>query len=165
MKEFDPNNTYWWKPENLKKKESEYKSGKIDLTNNDDFGSYKIMLDSDNASKSYIHAHNDLNPEIKIKIVQTFINNNMHKQYSSIFNVGCGLGHETYTLAKVFKSQACGIDVSSDAIEYARTKFPQDNIEFKKITVDKNLILDQKYDAAFAFEFYPFTRTNDKAFN
>ena len=135
MKEFDPNNTKWWKPYNLQKKESEYKSGKIDLTSSDDFGSYKIMLDSDNFLKSHIHSHNDLNPESKIKMVKDFIKNNIHKQFNEIFNVGCGLGHETKLLAKVFKSQALGIDVSSDAIKYAKTKFVLDNVDFKKITV------------------------------
>ena len=132
MKEFDKNNTKWWKPENLEKKELEYKSGKIDLTSGDDFGSYKMMLDSDNVSKSHIHSHNDLNPESKIKMVKTFIKNNINKnEFNKIFNVGCGLGHETKFLAKVFKSKTLGIDVSSDAIKYAKTKFSLETCKWR----------------------------------
>jgi len=57
----------WYLPENLKKTEKIYFSGDVNkVENSNDFGSYKIFLQTGNVNKSWINAHNDIYPRKKI---------------------------------------------------------------------------------------------------
>lgn len=75
-------------------------------------------------------------PDKNVSIDQTFL------------DVGCGIGFFTIAVAPFFKSGQ-GIDVSSNAINYARKNSRLnnvDNIDFKKITADKINTLSIKPD-------------------
>ena len=64
--------------------------GKLDVRN--DFGSYKVMLATNDPSKSLIHAHNDITPSYRVKAIKKILGDfNPQK----IFDVGCGLGFTT----------------------------------------------------------------------
>lgn len=165
MKENESVTSSWWFPENLKKKELEFRKNERIPVSSDDFGSYKIMLKSNDTKSSEIHAHNDLNPKVKISMVSSLLRQRFANiEGAKIFSVGCGLGHETKTLAAVFNSEVMGIDVSGDAIAYAQLYNSNENTRFEQKLVDSEFDLGQKYDICFCFEFYPFTRTNDRQF-
>ena len=165
MKKNYPVSSSQWFPENLQNKEIEFRESKRKAVSSDDFGSYKIMLNSNDRKKSHIDAHNDLYPKIKLNMVKDFIEKRLHKNLvAKIFNLGCGLGHESKFLSDVFNSKVLGIDVSHDAIEYANKHNSNENTNFKRMLVDESFKLNDKFDIGFAFEFYPFTRTNDRDF-
>ena len=70
------------------------------------------------------------------------------------------MGFTTNLLSEFYqKSNVTGIDVSLDAIEYAKLNFP--HCTFKAEAIESNKHLEEKYDLILAFEFYPFTRTRD----
>jgi 2-polyprenyl-3-methyl-5-hydroxy-6-metoxy-1,4-benzoquinol methylase len=154
----------WFLPENLKKTENEIKEKRLDELNpNGDFASYKIMLETGDVSRSKIGTHNDLFPHSKIEIFRKKLSRLrfVQKTRMKILNLGCGMGFETKALADVFHAEVLGIDIASDAIEYAKSNFKNGKIDFACIGVDENMKLQEKYDVCFAIEFYPFSRTND----
>ena len=149
----------WWLPENLTIIEDEI--AKIedlkDLDAHGDFGSYKIMLRTNDINLSQITSHNNINPSYRVRAVKKLLGDFIpHK----ILDLGCGLGFTTNELSKFFpNAKVTGIDISKDGIIYAEKNFP--NCQFFTEAIDpKNL--DKKYDADLicAFEFYPFTRTS-----
>ena len=79
----------------------------------------------------------------------------------TILDVGCGLGFTTAAIKKYFpKAEVTGVDISSDAIRFAREKFT--DCKFEQVALNPELeMLNQHYDLICAFEFYPFTRTSD----
>lgn len=157
----------WYYPKNLKQLENDQrKMGVSEVNPTTDFGSYKIMLETDDPEKSLIASHNDINPDQKIAMIKSDIIKsgvNGH-EINRILNVGCGLGMETKSIAEIFNAETLGIDISTDAILYARKKYQDQKISFLDACVDENLELNVKYDICLAIEFYPFTRTNDIEF-
>tara|TARA_B100000029_G_scaffold254934_1_gene251712 strand:- start:202 stop:954 length:753 start_codon:yes stop_codon:yes gene_type:complete len=155
------NNLHWWKPENLKiaeKKALDTKNfNKLDPRT--DFGSYRRMLLGDSIKSSQIKSHNDLNPLKKISFISSLINKNKN-DYLSILDVGCGLGFISNTLSKEYtSSEITGIDLSEDAIKYAKKNFQ--NINFICDSIQPSEKSFGSFDLIFAVEFYPFTRHND----
>ena len=149
----------WWKPRNLKKSEKKFLE-EIDLELIDvrnDFGSYKIMLAKNDLSKSLIHAHNDISPNYRVKIMKKILGDfNPQK----IYDAGCGLGFTTNEISREYPfAEVIGMDISSDAIAYGKKNFP--NCQFLAEAIDPE---NEKQffgaDLICAFEFYPFTRTN-----
>ena len=152
-------NSDWWKPNNLKKSEKKFLDEndleKLDVNN--DFGSYKVMLATNDTSMSLIHAHNDITPSFRVKTLKKILGDfNPQK----IYDLGCGLGYTTNEISKLYPlAEVIGIDISNDAITYAEKNFP--NCQFLCEAVDpenKKHLLGA--DLICAFEFYPFTRTN-----
>ena len=152
-------NSDWWKPNNLKKSENKFLEEndleRLDVKN--DFGSYKIMLATNDTSKSRIHIHNEISPSFRVKALKKILGDfNPQK----IYDLGCGLGYTTNEISKVYPlAEVIGIDISEDAIAYAEKNFP--GCQFLSEAVDpenKKQMLSS--DMICAFEFYPFTRTN-----
>lgn len=50
---------------------------------------------------------------------------------ATVVDLGCGVGHGCVTLADLPNVKVLGVDVSEDAIEYARTHFARPNIEYR----------------------------------
>ena len=151
----------WWTPKNLKEAEKAFRGelnlGEINTKN--DFGSYKVMLETNDLEYSKISLHNDLSPEYKIRYIKKLVK--IQNNFKIIYDVGCGLGFTTNALSQFYPNyEVIGVDISNDAIEFGKaiskvTKFQSEVIDPK----DKS----QKFkaDMICAFEFYPFTRTDD----
>jgi SAM-dependent methyltransferase len=154
----------WILPENLKKSEAIVRDTELSsLDPNNDFASYKIMLETGDINTSMIANHNDIAPYEKIKIFKQHLYKHkiINLQCNRILNLGCGLGFETKAISDLFDSETLGVDISIDAISFAKKKFENQRISFECIGVDENMRLEKKYDICFAIEFYPFSRTNN----
>jgi len=147
-------------PANLQESEKAFAKinslGELDVGN--DFGSYKYMLQTNDIIGSQIKGHNDINPIYRVKMLKGLLGDFTP---NSIIDVGCGLGFTANELKRFFPtSYVTGIDISTDAIAFAQTKFLDCN--FLAETIDPHS-KDQvhKADLICCFEFYPFTRTED----
>lgn len=123
----------WFLPENLKKSESLVRTTKLSsLDPNSDFASYKIMLETEDINSSMISNHNDISSYKKISIFKQQLEKKklLNFPYTSILNLGCGLGFETKAIADVFKVETLGIDIAIDAIDFAKKKFENEQIGF-----------------------------------
>ena len=150
----------WWKPKNLKMLE-EVESSKEDITGIDtggDFGSYKVMLELGDLEKSQIRSHNDIQPRYRVRTVKRLLGG---LEPLRVLDAGCGLGFTTNELKRQFpNAKVYGVDVSSDAIKFARANFP--DCEFDCFAIDPDSgDFEVQFDLILAFEFYPFTRTSD----
>lgn len=150
--------TDWWRPQNLSSSESiTQQVNDLDLLNTrGDFGSYKIMLKTNDISKSKILNHNDLTPKYRVLAIKKILGDFVPKK---IIDVGCGLGHTTQELKNVYpNSKVTGIEISKDAVDYAKQRFA--NCVFIADAIDpENALQLFDGDLICAFEFYPFTRT------
>ena len=150
----------WWKVENLI--EHEKRVTKInnlhEMDEEGDFGSYRKVLKGANIENTSLASHNDLNPGQKIRTLNKLMSLN-NNQKLDILDVGCGMGFTSYEISKFYKnSNVTGVDVSTDAIKYAKNRFK--NVKFICQGVDPTRPSLDKYDLICCFEFYPFTRTN-----
>ena len=62
-------------PQELKKSEKDYRLNKVKIDINNDFGSYKKMLENNDIEKSNISNHNDIMPIKKINQLKEFTKN------------------------------------------------------------------------------------------
>ena len=150
----------WWKVENLMEHEKEVTkiNNLHEMDKEGDFGSYRKVLKGERIESTSLASHNDLNPRQKIRFLNKLmsLDNNLRLD---IIDVGCGMGFTSYELSKFYKnSNVTGVDVSSDAIKYAKNRF--ENVEFICQGLEPTKPLLDQYDLIFCFEFYPFTRTN-----
>ena len=153
-------NSDWWKPQNLKKSEKKFRNenelGEIDVHN--DFGSYKVMLNTNDATKSIIYTHNEITPSYRVKAIKEILGGFIPEK---IYDLGCGLGFTTNEIRNEYPcAEVIGVDISEDAIAFGKKNFP--SCQFLCEAVDpgqKNQIFCA--DLIYAFEFYPFTRTSD----
>jgi len=149
----------WWKPENLKAKEIEFReiadSTKLNVGN--DFGSYRKVLLTGEIKGSLLGLHNELNPLRKIRAVDKLLKNIKPK---NILDAGCGMGFTTAALADFYiNARVLGVDVSNDAIQYSTLHHKQAN--FLSIALSPSSEKIGIFDLIYCFEFYPFTRTSD----
>ena len=154
-------NDEWWRAENLNKSQDKFR--KInDFSNLDpknDFGSYRRVLLGDDFSSSMLTSHNDLSPETKIKFIHGLYDLGQESALD-ILDVGCGLGFTSECLGRFYKnSNVLGVEVSEDAIVYAKTNHK--NAKFLCEMIRPEGPKMGNFDLIFAFEFYPFTRTSD----
>jgi 2-polyprenyl-3-methyl-5-hydroxy-6-metoxy-1,4-benzoquinol methylase len=147
----------WWKPQNLAENEAKHRNSRnVDVINA--FGSYRVMVETDQPKKAQISQHNDMRPSYRTRLVKKLIG---PLQIGSILDVGCGIGITTESLREVFKSTSVtGIDISRDAIKYATSKHRECNFICDSIDPESGKTYDF-FDLICAFEFYPFTRTSD----
>ncbi len=152
----------WWEPNELKKVEREFrdKSNIDECDPYNDFGSYRRLLLGDSLKGSQLAEHNDISPEVKINLIKRYL---CLDDIESILDVGCGVGYTANALGKAFPgASVLGIDVSTDAIEYAKSKFPMIDFQVRAASPDEDAF--GLFDAIFCFEFYPFTRNCDPEF-
>lgn len=155
----------WFYPENLKKSEYKHRNNNINPDVENDFGSYKVLLESDNINESLIKFHNDITPKEKLKKLKYIIHKFLKiKKINSILNVGCGTGFETKALSEIYNCNITGIDVSTEGITYAKKYNSNTKTEFISKIIDKNFLLNKRFDICYAIEFYPFSRTSDLDF-
>ena len=68
-----------------------------------------------------------------------------------VLDAGCGVGYGTAYLAETAR-RVVGVDVDADAIEYARTRYGRDNVEFVAGDLTELGFEDKSFDAVCAFE-------------
>ena len=159
-------NSEWWDPDNLAKNEERLRKTLTsdNYSKSGDFGSYKAINNGLNLDDSYLYLHNLCDEETLIKTVidYTKILRKYDRRFPrTIADIGCGAGFTSNVLKNIFSNASVfGYEVSYDAIEYAKEKFPECNFEQKKIDPFLNLS-DKKFDLLLCQEFYPFTRTKD----
>jgi len=150
-----------WTTENLLKAQADARNTEnfSDLESYGDFGSYRRVLLGDDFKSSMLSYHNQLNPAAKVDFCHGFLKCRA-EEVLSVLDLGCGMGYTAKALASFYKNaDVTAVDISIDAIEYGKKNFS--GIEFRCEAVEpKNPKIGQ-FDVIFAFEFYPFTRTND----
>ena len=70
-----------------------------------------------------------------------------------VLDVGCGAGHGSNLLSKKYK-KVYGVDISPDAIEYAKNNWASDNIEFVVGSAMDIPFPDSTFDTISAFEVF-----------
>lgn len=68
-----------------------------------------------------------------------------------VIDLGCGAGYGSAELARTATS-VLGIDLSNDAVDWARTQYPQSNIRFEQASCEATPAQDASIDLAVAFE-------------
>ncbi|OYW11315.1 MAG: hypothetical protein B7X34_03330, partial [Acidobacteriia bacterium 12-62-4] len=68
-----------------------------------------------------------------------------------VLDVGCGTGYGTKELALTAR-EATGVDVSSEAIEYARENYAKDNLRYELGSATELPFADASFDLVVAFE-------------
>lgn len=155
-------NSDWWKPNNLSRSQDSYRdlTNISDLDPHNDFGSYRRVLLGDDFAQSGIALHNDLSPLEKVRVIQKQLQLQSPLQ---ILDAGCGLGFTTDAISRTFPgASVLGIDISLDAIAFAKKNFP--NSVFRAEPIDPESAPIGSFDLIFCFEFYPFTRNRDVLF-
>ena len=154
----------WWTAENLAVQEKNIKKiheiESLDGPNGGDFGSYRKVLKGVEINSTQLGMHNDLNSKNKISFIHKLLSINK-TLVSDVLDVGCGMGFTTHELGKFYmNASAVGVDISSDAISYAKEKFKSESFICEPvIPTNPNVGL---FDLIFCFEFYPFTRTSSE---
>ena len=69
----------------------------------------------------------------------------------SVLDVACGSGYGSFMLSKTAKS-VTGVDISIDAIEYAKTNYPASNIQYYSDDATHLLFYDGSFDVVISFE-------------
>lgn len=69
-----------------------------------------------------------------------------------VLDAGCGSGYGTEILAAAGAQRVVGIDISDDAIEYARSSFAAPSIEFRQAGLHQMPFEDGTFDLAACFE-------------
>ncbi len=73
----------------------------------------------------YVHG----NPRLDLAL--SFVMRNIPQDVRRILDVGCGIGHSTSEIARMFpRAKVCGLDISAKMITIARRLFRDPNVEF-----------------------------------
>jgi len=158
----------WWSPEVLAQREREVRTAgaasETDVRN--DFASYKALVQSGNTDTSGLYMHNEVEPW-RIDTVcgdyATLIRRFRDHAPKTIADLGCGAGFTTDGLYRVWSSGiVTGFDVSVDAVQFARQRWPR--CTFVDGAITPNAMLNgAPFDLLLCQEFYPFTRTGSLA--
>tara|TARA_B110000003_G_scaffold266373_1_gene293259 strand:- start:659 stop:1423 length:765 start_codon:yes stop_codon:yes gene_type:complete len=153
-------NSDWWKPQSLKISEKKFRNknelDQVDVHN--DFGSYKVMLKTNDATKSIISTHNELTPSYRVKAIKGILGGFVPEK---IYDLGCGLGFTTNEISREYPcADVIGMDISEDAIAFGKKNFSSCQFLCEAVDPERK---DQVFcaDLIYAFEFYPFSRTSD----
>jgi len=130
--------------------------------NNTSYGAYYALYKKKNFE--WVKSHAEINRE-----KATFIAKNLKEillvmfnfQPNTLMDIGCGTGHITYSLKKIFKlKKTLGIDPSKYAIKFALKNFKKINFKCKFLSELKKKH-EGEFDIIYLRECYPFTRNND----
>lgn|GEM_PF-1423948 len=155
----------WLLPENLKMQEQkervEVEQGTFD--GRGDFGSYYAYRKGINRRFIETHAQVDESwAEDYAKSLKSYLNAQGVELSGRILDVGCAIGTITNAIQKINKKmEAVGLDISQDAIEVAKAKYPQCTF-YRQSADDLSNFPNDYFEIIHAREFYPFTRTNDR---
>lgn len=87
---------------------------------------------------------------------------------SSILDMGCGTGRFTFLLEKYTKNKVCGIDISANMLEIAKTKANNNNSNVKFIKGDiqhLSTYTNEKFDFAFSSTTFHYVENLEKMFS
>ncbi len=130
--------------------------------NNTSYGAYYALYKKKNFE--WVKSHSEINKKKTIYIAK-----NLKEILLVIFNfqpktlidIGCGTGHITYSLKKIFKlKKILGVDPSKYAIKFASKNFKKINFKCKFLS-DLKKKNEGEFDIVYLRECYPFTRNND----
>ena len=156
-------NKEWWHPTSLEKQEKVIRDvDQIESlekgANGGDFGSYRKVFLQNDFQNTHLGMHNDLNSQNKISFIDSLLPVDK-RSITHILDVGCGMGFTTHELGKFYQNATIlGVDISHDAIAFAKKKFQNQN--FVQQAIEPTIPKLGNFDLIFCFEFYPFTRTN-----
>lgn len=68
-----------------------------------------------------------------------------------VLDAACGTGYGTYQLSK-YARKVYGIDISSDAINYAREKYSNNNLSYEVMSIEDLKFANNKFDVITSFE-------------
>jgi SAM-dependent methyltransferase len=160
-------NSEWILPENLKKQEQQERKQVEDGTfdGGGDFGSYYAYRKGVNLDFIKHHAVSD--DEFALcyaRNLRSFLKTENLKLEGKILDVGCAIGAVTNAINKLNRNgQTYGLDISEDAIEVARKKYPG-CLFYNQSADNLDNFSDTFFDIIHAREFYPFTRTDDSTY-
>jgi len=148
----------WFSPASLNASQAEIRDRSAEaLSGGGDFGSYAIANRGGGLAVSGIESHNLIHADQRVRQYRTVLG---RRNFKRIADIGCGLGFTTQALARHYpQARVVGIEVSADAIDYARRTAPE--AEFVQMPVDPAGSLPGRFDVILCQEFYPFTRTGD----
>lgn len=98
-------------------------------------------------SKSELSRNNLLEHLVRYSLVEG-------DRKSVILDIGCGAGHGSYKLAKKGFKKVHGVDVSGDAIAYAKENWHLDNVEFSVGDAMSMPFKDNTFDIVTGFEVF-----------
>ena len=130
--------------------------------NNTSYGAYYALYKKKNFE--WVKSHSEINKKKTIYIAK-----NLKEILLVIFNfqpktlidIGCGTGHITHSLKKIFKlKKILGVDPSKYAIKFASKNFKKINFKCKFLS-DLKKKNEGEFDIVYLRECYPFTRNSD----
>ncbi|MDD5529889.1 MAG: methyltransferase domain-containing protein [bacterium] len=69
-----------------------------------------------------------------------------------VFDAGCGCGYGSHHLLKSGAKKVTGIDISEETIEYCKSHYENENLEFKVMNAEKLSFPDKIFDVVVSFE-------------
>jgi SAM-dependent methyltransferase len=151
-------NDYWFSPGNLEKSARDCETTNPNLIKSGgDFMSYAKVNRGNGLVDSEIEYHNLVDPQFRVQLYSRLIK---HDSCQKIADIGCGLGFTSGALSEKFSTaDVTGYEVSWDAVQFAKKKWP--SLKFIAESIKEDSRLRDIYDLIIAQEFYPFTRTHD----
>jgi SAM-dependent methyltransferase len=122
---------------------------------------------SDNVIEYYdLHLTGKLNDfvsgNLRIKKAWKQLKKSLTNQPRSILEIGCGIGHLSYKMAKYWpNSEIIGLDISPACIKAAKNLFKASNLQFVEGILD-SATFDRKFDLIVLIDVYEHISANDK---
>ncbi len=130
--------------------------------NNTSYGAYYALYKKKNFN--WVKSHSEINKKKTIYIAKNLkgiLSLMFNFEPNTIIDIGCGTGHITYSLSKIFKlKKIIGVDPSRYAIKFASKNFKKINFKCKFLS-DLKKKNEGEFDIIYLRECYPFTRNND----
>ena len=79
-----------------------------------------------------------------------------------VLDDGCGSGYGSYYLAANGAKEVVGIDVAADAVEYAKTRYIHENLEFVQMNSTELSFGDESFDVVTSFQVIEHIEDADK---
>jgi 2-polyprenyl-3-methyl-5-hydroxy-6-metoxy-1,4-benzoquinol methylase len=69
-----------------------------------------------------------------------------------VLDAGCGCGYGSYYLSENGAKRVVGIDISDEAVKFAKSHYAKDNLQFERMDATKLLFKSNVFDAVVSFE-------------
>ena len=152
----------WILPDNLSRKEADYRKGKIPADSGDDFGSYYLL--ARNQENTGIELHNACGYRaVHFAKAIMYLMRRYKISPATIADMGSGAGFTASQIRLLCpQSKIQCNELSHDAVSYGQAAFPE--IIFHQFEIRPDTNFGATFDMICAREFYPFTRTNSFEF-